>query len=186
MKYRISTLKWSLNNLSYFEHIPLNLAHFLFWKECLVKIFIWLRKFYHGLKWSPWILTNDLRVLFMLCGFTPTHFLATFLQSIWVLFRYFLAKVCIFLPLFENHLTSKHFYSYWKPSSTAVCFSLVTSPIPLDLGNLSRIYSFPMFSYSISCSVWCKTDFKVHNRTEVNMKDSRILAFGFCFWSLLL
>lgn len=90
-----------------------------------------------------------------------------------------LAKICIFLSLLKNYLTSKHFCLYWKPSSTAVCLSLGTSPIPQERGNLSRIYSFPMFSYFISCSVWCKTDFKVHNRTEVNMKDSRILAFGF-------
>ena len=131
------------------------------------------------------------KYFFMLHGLTPIHFLASLLlgpnfgQS---KFHYniFLLKSLSFFLFLKNHLTSKHFYLYWKPSSTAVCFSLVTSATPLNLGSLSRIYSFPMFSYSISCSVWCKTDFKVHDRTEVNMKDSKILAFGFCFWSLLL
>lgn len=110
------------------------------------------------------------------CCFSSGH---NCVWSSWVLFWCFLAQICIFLSLFKNHPTSKHFCSYCVPSPTTVCFSSVTSPIPLALGDLSRIYSFPMFSYSISCSVWCKTDFKVHHRTEVNMKDSRILAFGF-------
>lgn len=147
-----------------------------FFKGCLIKISIWLKKF---LLMAPWIL-----IKYFLCSVALSTFtLVTFLLEhnfgqCGFCFGIFLLKSASFSFL-KNNLTSKHFYSYWKPSSTAVCFSLVTSPIPLDLGDLSRIYSFPMFSYSISCSVWCKTDFKVHTRTEVNMKDSRILAFGF-------
>ena len=141
----------ALDNLSYFEHIPQNFVQFLFWKECLIKNFMWPKKFYHKLKWSPWILTNDLQARFMLHGLAPVHFFASLLlgpnfgQSKFH-HNMFLLKSLSFFLFLKNHLTSKHFYLHWKPSSTAVCFSSVTPAPPLDLGSPSRIYSFPMFS----------------------------------------